>query len=111
MDDFAIVQPRVKSLPSNVIADAPPTQPQGLPEPLMLQNVHDASGIVGGNMRDALLGSTSCAVTSIRADHAPMPHLRLPTAISPRIRLIRRGKGPRGNLGSHPKARGRREWP
>jgi hypothetical protein len=63
-----------------------------------------ASGIVGRNIRDAFLSSASCAVTSIERTPVPMPQLRLPTAISPRIRLIQRGKGPRSN--SHLRARG-----
>jgi hypothetical protein len=64
-----------------------------------------ASGIVGRNIRDAFLSSASCAVTSIERTPV-MPQLRLPTAISPRIRLIRRGKGPRRQFNSHLRARG-----
>jgi hypothetical protein len=64
-----------------------------------------APNIVGRNIRDAFLSSASSAVASIEATPAPVPQLTLPTAISPRIRLIRRGKGPRREFASHPKAR------
>jgi hypothetical protein len=67
-----------------------------------------ASGIVGRNIRDAFLSSASFAVTSIEGTPAPMPQLTLPAAISPRMRVIRRGKGPRRKFGSHPKVRGMR---
>jgi hypothetical protein len=65
-----------------------------------------APGIVGRNILDAFLSSTTSTVASIEAPPAPLPQLILPTATSPRIRLIRRGKGPRKEFGSHPKARG-----
>jgi hypothetical protein len=65
-----------------------------------------APGIVGRNIRDAFLSSVSSADTSIEAMPAPVPQPTLPRPISPRIRLIRRGKGPRKKFGSHPKARG-----
>ena len=64
-----------------------------------------APGIVGRNIRDAFLGSASSAVASIGAMPAPVRQLTLPTAISPRIRVIRRGKGPQNKFDSHPKAR------
>ena len=67
-----------------------------------------APGIVGRNIQDALLSSASSAVTSIEETPASVPQLILHTAISPRIRLIRRGKGPRRKFSSHPKARGSR---
>ena len=73
-----------------------------------IRDFDTASGIVGRNIRDAFLSSASSAVTSIEATPAPMPQLTLPTAISPRIRLIRRGKGPRRQFDSHLKARGTR---
>jgi hypothetical protein len=73
-----------------------------------IRDFDTASGIVGRNIRDAFLSSASCAVTSIEATPAPMSQLRLPTAISPRIRLIRRGKGPRRQFNSHLRARGGR---
>jgi hypothetical protein len=69
-----------------------------------------APSIIGRNIRDAFLSSAPCVVASIEATPARVPHLTLPPAISPRIRLIRRGKGPRRKFGSHPKARGTR-WP
>ena len=71
--------------------------------------IHDVDGvraIVGLNIRDALLGSASSAATSTKATHALRPQLSLPTAISPRIQLILRGKGPRSKFGSHPRSRG-----
>jgi hypothetical protein len=68
----------------------------------------DAAPDTGRNIRDAFLSSASSAIALIEATPARVPHLTLPPAISPRIRLFRRGKGPRRKFGSHPKARGTR---
>jgi hypothetical protein len=64
-----------------------------------------APGIVGRSIRDALLSSGSHAVASIEATPASLSQ-PMPTAISPRVRLIRRGKGLRKKFRSHPRARG-----
>ena len=73
---------------------------------MSIRDFEAAPGILGRNIRDAFLSSTSSAVASIEETLAPIPQLTLPTATSPRMRLIRRGKGPRRQFNSHPKARG-----
>ena len=73
---------------------------------MSIRDFDAAPGILGRNIRDAFLSSASSAVASIEEPPAPVPKLTLPTAISPHIRLIRRGKGPRRKFGLHPKARG-----
>jgi hypothetical protein len=71
-----------------------------------IRDFDTALAIVGRNIRDALLGSASSAATPTKATHTLRPQLSLPTAISPCLRLILRGKGPRNKLGSHSKSRG-----
>jgi hypothetical protein len=68
---------------------------------------YEPSGNVGRNIQEAFLSSAWFAVTT-KETPAPVPQLTLQTAILPRIRLIRRGKGPRRKFSSHLKARGSR---
>jgi hypothetical protein len=64
-----------------------------------------APHIVGRNIRDALLSSSS-STASLEVLPTPAPQLRLPTGSSPHIKVIRRGKGARKKYSVHHRARG-----
>jgi hypothetical protein len=69
----------------------------------MLRDFDAALGIVGRNIRDALLSSST--QPKLRRGCRSYFERGRPTVIAPHIKVIRRGKGPRKQYSVHHRAR------